>query len=373
MTEALPDTPVGVENDDEAIEVVEQEREGLKDFVTQLSGDDIKSGNWFTKLCAHALNTYTQKANWQYFQEKYNGVPADAIVAQRIKMASRYAALEGGLSASAYTVAIAATIGTVGGASPATVPAAVGTIMLDVVFITQLQIRLAYDISVLYRVPLDVHDPDDLWKLIRVAFLIKGGELVREGVVKGLPPLTRAVLKKVFSGPVLAAAKGLPYVGKFLLQRNILKIGIPAVGVPISVLMNRYTTLAAGKHAQAVFRNEARVLEVAERISDRTRHPGLMLWVAWLVIRADGKTSDDETLLFAHLIRLAKENHHVVDERLARLIEHDPEEIWRRVEAESGDLTDISDMASRVAAVDGEINAREKALIAELADRCDRS
>ena len=31
------------------------------------------------------------KVDWQYFQEKYKGVPADSIVDQRIKMAARYA------------------------------------------------------------------------------------------------------------------------------------------------------------------------------------------------------------------------------------------------------------------------------------------
>lgn len=58
-------------------------------------------------------------------------------------MAARYAALEGGLSASAYTGAIILTIGTAGGASPATVPAAIATVIVDVAFITRLQLRLA--------------------------------------------------------------------------------------------------------------------------------------------------------------------------------------------------------------------------------------
>ncbi|BFO17160.1 hypothetical protein SHKM778_35480 [Streptomyces sp. KM77-8] len=100
--------------DDGDRKVVEQEQAAIKDFVKGLSGDDIKSGNWFTKLAAHAMNTYTEKVDWQYFQDRYEGVPADVIVDQRIKMAARYAALEGGLSAGAYTAAVAATIGSLG-------------------------------------------------------------------------------------------------------------------------------------------------------------------------------------------------------------------------------------------------------------------
>lgn len=373
MSKAAIDT-VDVGNDDDADrELVERERGKLREFVTGLSPDEIKSGDWFTKLAAQALSSYTEKVDWQYFQERYEGVPADAIVDQRIKMAARYAALEGGLAAGAYTATVAATIGTLGGASPATVPAAVTTVMVDVAYITRLQLHLAYDIAVLYRVPLDVSDPEDLWKLIRVAFTIKSAEAAGQGVVKAVPAVMRPAIKRIFSGQVLAAAKGLPVVGKYLLQRNIIKIGIPLVGVPLAVLVNRYTTLVAGRHARAVFRNEARVIEIAGNLSGRSQHPQLMLWVAWLVIMADDKISDDEALLIRHLVRLVRERHHVVDEQLAHLITVDPAEVWRRVDDEPGNVNDLVDVANRVAAVDGAVNAHERAVIAELEERCGRA
>ncbi|MGW7334293.1 hypothetical protein ACWGIU_38010 [Streptomyces sp. NPDC054840] len=372
MTETLTDA-VDAGGDDAVREAVERERAELREFIKGLSADDIKSGSWFTKLSAQALSSYTSKVNWRYFQERYEGVPADAVVDQRIKMAARYAALEGGLSAGAYTAAVAATLGSLGGASPATVPAAVATMMVDVAFITRLQLRLAYDIAVLYRVPLDLSDPDDMWKLIRVAFTVKSGEVVREGVVKAVPVIVRPLIKRFYSGAVLSAARGLPVVGKFLLRRNVIKIGIPVVGVPLAVVVNRYTTLLAGRHAQAVFRNEARVSELAEGLTGRSRHPQLMLWVAWLVITADQKIADDEALLMRHLVRLVRDRHQVVDEQFAQLVDIDPAEVWRRLDAEPGDLSDLLDVADRVATVDGAVNAREKALISELQDRCRRA
>ncbi|WP_404385296.1 hypothetical protein LL946_04765 [Knoellia locipacati] len=349
---------------------VDAERAELRQFVSNLSAAEIKSGSWFTRLLSHAFRTYTKTVDWQYFQNKYRGVPADAIVDQRIKIAARYAALEGGLSASAYTATVAATIGSGGGASPATVPAAIATVMVDVAYITQLQLRLAYDISVLYRVPLDVSDPEDLWKLIRVVFTIKSGEVAREGVVKVVPAIVRPLIKRYYSKGVLAAGRSLPVVGKFLLQRNVIKIGIPLVGVPLAVVVNRYTTQIAGRHARAVFRNEARVFELATGLCDATRHPELMLWVAWLVINADGKISDDESLLFRHLVSMVAEKHQVVDEQLANVVAIDPSDVWKRILAETGDLSDLVDVGVRVATVDGDANARERQLLAELEDRC---
>ncbi|MEU1211311.1 TerD family protein [Streptomyces sp. NPDC005790] len=371
----VTETPVDVfdaPGDDADREAVERERAELREFIKGLSPDDIKSGGWFTKLSAQAMSSYTDKVDWQYFQERYEGVPPDAVVDQRMKLAARYAALEGGLSAGAYTAAVAATIGSLGGASAATVPAAVATMMVDVAFVTRLQLRLAYDIAVLYRVPLDLSDPEDMWKLIRVAFTIKSGEAVRGGVVKAVPALVRPVIKRFYSGGVLTAARGLPVVGKYLLQRNVIKIGIPLVGVPLAVVLNRYTTLLAGRHAQAVFRNEARVIELAEGLTKRCQHPQLMLWVAWLVVMADDKIADDETLLMRHLVRLVREQHQVVDEQLAHLVDIDPAEVWRRLDAEPGDLSDLLDVADRVATVDGDVDAREKAVIAELRERCRR-
>jgi len=242
--------------------------------------------------------------------------------------------------------------------------------MVDVVYITRLQLRLAYDIAVLYRVPLDLSDPADLWKLIRVAFTIKGGEVAREGVIKVVPAVMRPLIKRFYSRGILAAGRGFPVVGKFLLQRNVIKIGIPLVGVPLAVLLNRYTTQLAGRHARAVFRNEARVLELAEGLCESSQHPQLLLWVAWLVIKADDKISDDEALLIRHLTRLVGERHQVFDEELARLIEIDPAEVWRRIDTAPGDLSAIPVAARLVAAVDGDINARERNLISEFEERC---
>jgi hypothetical protein len=136
-------------------------------------------------------------------------------------------------------------------------------------------------------------------------------------------------------------------------------------------VLNRYTTLIAGRKARNVFRNEARVIELAESLSERSQHPQLMPWVAWLVIMADGKITDDETLLFRHLVRLVRDRHQVVDEQLAHVVDLDPSEVWRRLDAESGDdLSDILDAANRVAMVDGPVNTLERAIISQVQDRC---
>ena len=51
MTEA-PTDAVDADGDDADREAVEHERAELREFIKDLSMDDIKSGGWFTKLSA---------------------------------------------------------------------------------------------------------------------------------------------------------------------------------------------------------------------------------------------------------------------------------------------------------------------------------
>jgi hypothetical protein len=64
---------------------------------------------------------------------------------------------------------------------------------------------------------------------------------------------------------------------------------------------------------------------------------------------ADGKITDEEALLIRHLVQVVRSKHQVVDEEVARLVDIDPQDVWRRLEAEPGDLSDILDVAGRVA------------------------
>jgi uncharacterized protein (DUF697 family) len=264
-----------------------------------------------------------------------------------------------------------ASVGTPTGASPLTVPAAVTSFVADMTYVTRLQLRLAYDMSVLYGIRIDPDDPEDMWKLIRVALTINGGEMTRSGASRVVPALVRPLVRKYFSGATRVAAQSLPVVWRHLLVRNVIKVGIPVVGVPLSTVLNRYTTLIAGRHAQDVFRNEARIVEMVERFCDGTGNPSLTMWVAWYAVLADGRTSDDEALLLRHLARVIKERHGFVDEELARVIDFDVLDLWERLDAEDGDLTDYVAMATRVAEVDGELTYSEAEAIEVLRQRCE--
>ncbi|MGO2776852.1 hypothetical protein [Corynebacterium casei] len=286
---------------DEEKNIVAAQIEQTKEFVSGLGIDDLKNGDWFPRLLTFAVANYADNVDAEYFRKKYPDLPVDAIVDQRIRMAARYASIEGTISASAYTAAIAGTIGTLGGASPFTVSAGAASFSLDMIYTTQLQLRTAYDISVLYGVPINMDDPDDMWKLVKIAFAIKAGETGTIAISKGIPEFARVIVRKYFSGSVLAAARSFPVIGKYLLQRNVIKFAIPAIGVPVTTVVNFWTTKLAGTHAKKVLRREVKIAEAANRAVANTTDQGTLLWVFWLVMRSDAALNEDETLLYHYV------------------------------------------------------------------------
>jgi hypothetical protein len=275
----------------------------IKEFAKLTSHEDIKSGEWFVKLIYFALKKYREQVNAAYFQEKYPGLPPDAIADRRIKLAQKYAALGGGSTAAVYTGAVAATIGSGGGASPLAIPAALTTLAVDVSYTSLLQLRLAYDISVIYGKPLDYDDSEDLSDLIELAFGIKVGEVSSQSLHKLAPETVRTIVSKTVTGSTRKSLQALPVVGKHLIRRNISKMAIPVVGIGLGYGLNYFFTGRIGKRAKKMFRLHGAIEESADQVSfDSIDYSYLLLQTIWLVIKADKQVQEEEARYLRHLI-----------------------------------------------------------------------
>lgn len=360
--------------DEDAEREVRAQVEEVRGFAAGLSPSEIKDGSWFAKLLRAALETYTRQVNWEFFARKYPGLPVDAIVDRQIELAQRYAMIEGGVSAGAYSAAIAATIGTGGGASPLSVPAAVTSFALDLVYVSRLQLRLAYDLAILYRHPIDTEDPEDLYDLLRVAFGVKAGEALRGSVPRLAPEAVRQGVKAVVKGPILAALKALPVIGKFLLQRNIIKFAIPVVCVPASMKMNHYFTGQVGKQARAIFRDKAAVRDFALNArSTFADTPTLLLHTIWYVVNADSKVEAAESWLLRALIdelRATPEGEAAVVD-FERMLDFDRDAFLAEVREQPEETRrELFEAAADTAIVDRELQKAEIAALEQLASAC---
>lgn len=364
------------ESNKEHESTVKAELDELREEAKNYSASEIKDGGWFVRFLSYALRNYAEQVDAEYFKRKYPNLPPDAIVDRLIQLAQRYSAIEGGLTASAYSGAIALTIGSHGGASPVTLPAALASFTVDLFYVTRLQLRLAYDLSVLYGFKIDLDDSEDVYDLLRVAFGIKAGEALRSGIAKLAPEATRQGVKYVAKGATLAWLRALPVVGKYLLQRNIIKFAIPVISIPISAGFNHYSTGAIARMARQIYRDKAAIRERSRKDAVAgAADPLLMLQVVYLAAKSDGSVQAEESWLLNDLTRAFCEHEDGVEAvaGFQEAIELDQGEVLRRVVDAPPEMRDgLYEAAVYAVAVDHKVRRKELAFLRQLAPACGR-
>lgn len=357
-------------------EVSRNTLEEIKTLFRDVLPEDLINGAWFAKLLNFALGNYQNKVTADYFQKEYPGLPPDAIVDLRIKLAKNYAALSGGTTSAAYTVAIAATIGKRGEASPVAIPAAIISLAADLGYTNLLQLRLAYDISVLYGHPLDYEDPQDLIDLINLAFGVEAGATFQKGLQRLAPECTRVFIKKTITGDTLLGLKALPVVGKYLFQRTIIKTVIPVVGIGLGLGLNYYMTGQIGKRARTIYRRRAAIEEaVREFPLDKVQNLRLLLDLIWLAIFADKETTRPEAWFLRAFITRIQERGSIPDlENYSKQVNFDTEKILNQLSiCPIEERQTLFNAVCIAVVVDGISTDTELAFVREVAHRADVS
>lgn len=292
-----------------SLQVADEVKDQLESLFKGMSIDQIKNGDWFVNLVTLALSDYDKKVDAAYIRDKYPNLPPDTIADKRIELAVKATTLSGFMWASAQSGVVAVTLGTGGAASPATVPAAVVTFLSDMACVSIVQMRLAYDLSVIYGKPYDLEDPDDLMRLVYAGFGIKARELARNAVSKSAPAVTRFGIKKVFSGSTLKTVQTLPMVGKHLLQRNLIKGAIPIINIPLSTGMNYFSTKSIGKQIKRHHRRRALIEETTRRAVSESGDAALIMNALWYVL-GESSTTDNERDIIHYTAQALEEAGH---------------------------------------------------------------
>ncbi|MBK8213688.1 MAG: hypothetical protein IPK71_08050 [Myxococcales bacterium] len=246
---------------------------------------------------------------------------------------------------------------------------------MDLFFTTQIQLRLAYDIATLYGVTPNLDDPIDLIDILKAAFGIKAGELARNAVQGAAPEAARQGIKTVVKGPLLAALRAFPIIGKHLLQRNIIKFAIPFVTIPLSLGMNYLTTRSIGLRVSSTCRGRSAIKESANQIDVAALDdPKLLLRTLWMITNADRKTDVREALLVKNVVSRMKalgvDSDAIQD--VERLVNFDREAYLSEVGWTPREVAaELYRAACLCAAVDGTLHKEEIAALKDLAHACD--
>ena len=122
----------------------------LKATVEGFGLEAFKDGTWFSQFLKGCLSSYDrrvmQEGGVDFLRSKYPGLPTDAIAGKLCELAETYAAVAGGLSGAAASASVlTAGLG---------IPAAMAGILAEVLYTVRLQLRLAYDLHLVYGLSL---------------------------------------------------------------------------------------------------------------------------------------------------------------------------------------------------------------------------
>jgi len=284
-------------------EVQEQVQELVR-LAKGMSQDEIKNGEWFGNLLLKMLRSYAKEANADFFRKKYPGIPRDGVADRIIALAKKYAALAGSASgAVASAAAVAAGLG-----AAVTIPAALASICGEMFYVTRLQMRLVYDLSVIYGKPFDLEDPEELYEVFQIALGIKSSEGGGNVIGKAVPEVSRRVLQKTLTGRGVqkTAIKYLGRkIGQHITQRAVIKVAVPVIAVATSTAWNYYLTGVIADGARALVRHSAAVHDLLRPYASQVQEGGAVLLLGvWAMISCDRKVVREEQALFDELCKL---------------------------------------------------------------------
>lgn len=352
--------------------VIVTEINDLKTTAQAFGWDAIKSGSWFNQFLGACLSSYhervMQQGGDQYLHSKYPGLPTEAVAGKLCEMAEQISAIAGSLSGAAASGAVLT--------AGAGVPVAVTAVMGEVMFTIRLQLRLVYDLHLLYGIQLDANDPEDLLSVFAVVYGVKLAGVVGVRAKALAPEVMRAQLYRLIHGNTKMIQQAVssvlgPRIARSVTQKAILKTVVPLVGVAISAGWNFTSTKLLGSRVRQEVRIKASLREETIRLheslssDDRTAISVIDGLIA--LATADGRFSDLEREVYLAFIRQLELDNDQLKTIIAK-VHTDLEGVMTSLNTvkEEQDRTSIARCFCLIAAASSDITGIEREVLEKL-------
>lgn len=287
---------------------IKTEVEDLKKMAIAFGPARLKDGTWFNEFVHAMLSSYAEKiikeGGAEYFRKKYPGLTKDAIAEKLCTLAMRYAALAGGVTGVTASTAV------LGGL---TVPVIIAAIGGEILYTTRLQVRLIYDLATVYGDPIDVNDPEQLYRAFMLAYGISGVTANAGAIVAAAgPEVVRAQTYRFITGktPIIQeAAKRLlgPNIGKMITRKAILKVTVPVAGIAISSGWNYLSTKGIADVGRQEFRLDAQSQQAAidqcSKANLTSKDLPIIVQAVQAIINIDGSIDPRELKVYQAIVR----------------------------------------------------------------------
>jgi len=299
-------------NDEQVKEQVSIELDDAKTLAKTFNFEEVKSGDWFIKLLQQVVRAYDRNARASYFQKKYPGLSADEVADILTSVTERYATIAGAITGVAATANEVFAIGSAG----LTAPLFLGSIGAEMLYLSNIQMRLVLDMSVLYDLQLDMDDPEDILLIFGYALGVAPAEMLGKGLQVAARAGTTSAIKTVVSkGTLEALQKFAQRLGFKILQRTIIKYAVPVASAAAGSSYNYLTTRSVGQIAKVHFKNRGKATdELRPLISKQNIYDLAIPAAAMFMAQVDGNVSSKEKEFYrAMLSRMSFEEHTPAD------------------------------------------------------------
>ena len=287
---------------------VSSELDKAKQLAKSLNFDEVKSGEWFIGILRKVIQTYDRNARETYFLKKYPGLRPDDIADILTTVTVRYATIAGAVAGAAATANQIAALGSAG----MTAALFVGSIGAEMLYLSQIQMRLILDLSVVYDLQLDSEDPEDILMIFGYALGVAPTEMIGKGLQVAAGAGAKGAVKKYISKGTLKTLQDFARrLGFKIFQRTILKYAVPVASAAVGSSYNYATTKSVGRIAKAHLKNRGKVTDELRVLVSRQHtydlaFPAAVMYVA----QVDGQYSAKEKEFYkAMLSRMCFDEH----------------------------------------------------------------
>lgn len=297
-------------------------------LLKDISKKDKKSGNWFLIILQKVLDTHAKNVSFEYFREKYNTSVKDIIAKKVIYSACNYSIMTG--------VVLGAGGGILG--IPSAIPATFG----EIATLTYFQLKMIYDLSLIYDKPIDLDDPEEAYKILAIALDIKSTELLNGGIEIGMKNAGKFAVEKTGRRVVLNPIQRLlSVIGVQITQRsikNFLSKAIPLIGIGLGgvvcSILDYKSTKRVANNSLSIYRTPKLMVELFENnnmipANDEESFDTLIKG-CMIIANADDVVDINKTILIDHIYQSRSLNNNY-KERI-KIIDKEFFEPYKKIE-----------------------------------------
>jgi hypothetical protein len=328
----------------------------ISNALRELKRQEDEASSWMQRFIAREIEERTSTRGPAYWDKVFPGLSPQARAEKRIGRMITRATVAGTLAAAGASSAEVLSIVSEGFGTALAVPIGLVSVGAEMMYITAIQIDLAFDLASIYDVPFAGDDVGEISTMLAMAL---GVDFVREPTRHDKPAMPGEtkpwrVLRQMQRGDFSKR------VSKAVVQQSVLRNIVPVAGVIVSAVWNQVVLRRFAREVHTAVRQR---LALTHAFRDVQLGDGatarVVLDGAWLLATCDGELDHQEALALSTLIdslhlpeRIAVEDASFTDDELGwfdRVAALDPSS--RAV---------LVDVLALIASADGELTIPER-------------